>query len=149
MALSKKYLAENEDEIPFSIDELRVLLRDNCPEIDFALLMGSATTGVVRSGSDLDLAVFTTDSDIKLFDLYSKVCRLCDPMFPGVRIDLGLLNNCDDPVYRFEALKGINLFYRNEETWLRFYSIACREYEHQMMHYAKQRAYRRSGASEV
>jgi len=149
MALSKKHIAYNEVDIPFSTDELATLLKKNCPEIEFVQLMGSATNGIVKAGSDLDLAVMMIDSSIKLFELYSKVCDLCDEKFPGVRIDLGLLNNCDDPVYRFESLKGINLFRRDEEKWLRFYSIACREYEHQMMHYAKQRAYRRSGASEV
>lgn len=143
MALSKQYFAENEEQLFFSIDKLTSLLKEHCPEIGFVQLMGSAANGIVKAGSDLDLALFLINVDVKFFDVYHKICEICDGLVPGVRIDCGLLNNCEDPVYRFEALKGVNLFRRDEEQWLRFYSIACREYEHQMIHYAKQRRYRK------
>jgi predicted nucleotidyltransferase len=142
MALSKKYLAENKQAISFSVTELGTLLKTSCPEISFALLMGSAVDGVIRSGSDLDLAIYLTDNSITKLDLYKKIYVVLESLLPDVRIDISCLNDCTEPVFRFESLKGNCLFFRNEELWLRFYSVTCREYEHQMFHYKKQHKYR-------
>jgi hypothetical protein len=45
-------------------------------------------------------------------------------------------------VYRFEALKGRLLFARDRDFLAEFHSLTCREYETQMIHYARQRRYR-------
>ena len=114
-------------------------LRNGCPEIVFALVLGSAVDGNVAPRSDLDLAVYLEDKP--KFDVFQRIVDIAEKSAPGVEIDLGFLNG-NEPVYRFEALKGRLLFTRDREAWLRFYSLTCREYEHWMFHYEKQRRYR-------
>ena len=60
---------------------------------------------------------------------------------PGAYCDIGFLNHAE-PVYRFEALRGRLLFTRNVETYLRFFSLTCREYESQLADYERQYRYR-------
>ena len=59
--------------------------------------------------------------------------------------DIGILNGAE-PIYRFEALKGRLLFCRDEERYLDFFSLTCREYESQIADYERQRRYRLEGA---
>lgn len=141
MGLSKAYLSPNTEDVPFSSKLLADSLLEQIPELVFVYLMGSsAQAQVVRVGSDLDLAgYFSVELDLAL---RARVEEAVEGLVPGVRLDLGILNGAD-PVYRFEALKGQLLFTRNQETWLKFYSLTCREYEDQMYHYEKQLAYRR------
>ena len=141
MSLSLEYLSKNRDDLSFSIEKLKNELK-KCPEILFAYILGSAVTGVVKSKSDLDLGIYLEHSDTSCSDVYFKICNICDPILPGVRIDVGFLNNCEDTVYKFEVIKGSLLFTKKKEIWLRFYSNTAREYEHQMFHYRKQRKYR-------
>lgn len=140
MGISKKYLDRSQRTCYFKPEELSRLLQKLVPHIVFAYLMGSARNGTVKQGSDLDLAVFL---NIKPnLPLYDKIQDICESIVSGpVRCDVGILNHAD-PVYRFEALKGRLLFTRNQEIWLTFYSRTCREVEHQMFHYEKQRRYR-------
>jgi len=44
----------------FSIETLAQTLEQHVPEIDFALLFGSAKTGSVKASSDIDIGVFLT-----------------------------------------------------------------------------------------
>jgi predicted nucleotidyltransferase len=116
-------------------------LKEAFPEVVFAYLHGSAASNVtVYPGSDLDLAFWI--SGRAGVELYDKVESLGERLFPGVRVDLGMLNGAE-PVYRFECLKGRLLFVRDQDLWLDFYSRTCREYEHQIADYEKQRTYRR------
>jgi predicted nucleotidyltransferase len=111
-----------------------------CTEIEFALLMGSAKTGVVNPHSDIDIAIYLREPIT--IEFYAQVTACVNQQLArDVRVDIGILNKAD-PVYRFESLKGRLLFSRNEENWLHFYSVTCREYETQMLHYERQRRYR-------
>ena len=140
MPLSKHYIDLNTQIIQFDCVVLGNALRDGVAEIEFALLMGSAKDGVVKPHSDIDVALYLRGPVTS--DFYNKVEELVvKHIGQSVRIDIGILNRAD-PVYRFEALKGRLLFFRNEEGWLNFYSVACREFETQMVHYERQRRYR-------
>jgi len=141
MSLSLKYLSKNRGDLSFSTEKLKNELRQ-CPEILFAYILGSAVNGVIKSKSDLDLGIYLENSKTSFGDVYLKICNICEPILPGVRIDVGFLNKCEDPVYKFEVISGSLLFTKNKEIWLRFYSNTAREYEHQMVHYEKQRRYR-------
>jgi len=101
--------------------------------------VGSAARGVILAHGDLDLAVYCAEP-LSLQQRIAVTGSVSD-LHQGVRCDLGILNRAE-PVFRFESLKGRLLFARDEETWLRFYSTTCREYESQMVHYERQRRYR-------
>ncbi len=139
MPLSKHHIDTQRKATPFDVGLLTDALHQRCPEIDFAFLMGSAASGIVPPHGDLDIAAWF---NIKpCWDIYDKVFKVCDTVAAGVRCDLGILNQAD-PVYRFEALKGQLLFARDQEQYLRFYSLTCREYESQLFDYERQHRYR-------
>ncbi len=142
MSLSKQHIDTLTKPVSFDPDRLGRVLATGCPSIVFALLIGSARDGTVKSHSDLDLAVYL--SDPPSLDLYDRLSARCGEVVPDVRCDIGILNHAD-PVYRYEALKGRLLFTRDRETWLRFYSIASREYEYQLFDYRRQERYRLAG----
>jgi predicted nucleotidyltransferase len=115
MGLSKRHLSPN-----------------TAPEAVFAYLFGSsAANRTVQPGSDLDVALYL-DCPTSL-DLYQRVDEACAKAVGEVRCDIGILNGAE-PVLRMEVLKGHLLFKRNEERWLRFYSLTCREYESRIFH---------------
>lgn len=146
MGLSRKHLNTHKGTIQFDLSLLGDQIRAECPEVVFCLLMGSAKDGVVKAGSDLDLALYlNTDPTL---DIHSKVANLVDQIVPDVRCDVGILNNTES-VYRFEALKGRLLFARDQEQYASFFSLTCREYESQMFDYEKQRQYRKEAAHAV
>ncbi|NLX25859.1 MAG: hypothetical protein GXY61_07865 [Lentisphaerae bacterium] len=137
--MSKKQLNSHQGSTCFDPKELGEKLERACPEAIFCLLMGSAVGGIVKEGSDLDLAFYLEGAPTLNF--YSRVSKVVDELAPGVRCDTGILNRTE-PVFRFEALKGQLLFVRNEEQYARFFSLSCREYESQMFDYERQRKYR-------
>lgn len=126
----------------FDVKNFAREIEARCPQVAFALLHGSAAGGEVRAGSDIDVALYVTGTVD--WDLYSRVMEIGEGMAPGVTIDIGILNRAE-PVYRFEALKGRLLFCRDQETYLRFFSLTCREYESSMVAYRRQQGYRRAG----
>lgn len=144
MPLSKHYLDTNTESVSFDVDLLAATLRKSLKKVEFAYLMGSSRNGVVHPHSDLDIAVFLNDTTDRR-RVYGHIVDTCEEEVPGVRCDLGILNSAE-PIYRYEALKGHLLFYHDRETWLRFYSITCREYEHQLFHYEKQHRFRKKYA---
>lgn len=123
----------------FDIEKLGYLLEQQCPEVCFSLLHGSAKDGTVKEGSDVDIALFLNGKPT--LDLYEKVSQCLRTLAPNAKADVGILNGTE-PVYRFEALKGHLLFCRDQEKYLRFFSLTCREYESQMASYERQRKYR-------
>lgn len=139
MSLSKRTAKKDNDPIIYDPELLGEALKQECPEIVFALLLGSATEGVISAGSDLDIAVYVEDRPTGR--TYLRIEETIESVVAGADVDLGFLNG-NEPVYRFEALKGRLLFTRDQEAWLHFYSLTCREYEHWMYHYEKQRRYR-------
>ena len=150
MPLSKHHIDTKVTDTLFDVESLAERLEAELPQVVFAYLHGSAaSSGVVASHSDLDIAIFV-EPDIwnarsaapPAWDtIYDTVYRVAESTVPGVRCDLGILNGTE-PVFRFEVLKGRLLFCRDQEQWLRFYSITSREYESQLFHYEKQRRYR-------
>jgi len=142
MGLSKRYIDTQERRYSVDFDALRRALEDAVPEALFAYVLGSASSqGVVPPHSDLDIAFFLAGERRPELSFYSRVVEACESVVGPVRCDLGVLNRAE-PVYCFEALKGKLLFCRDRESWARFYSRACREYEHWLLHYEKQRRYR-------
>ena len=139
MPISKHYLDTNTEPVHFSVDALAAALESGCPEAIFAYLHGSATDGTVRPHSDVDLAFYLPGKPDLAF--HEKVFEIGQPILGDTRVDIGFLKHAE-PVYRFEVLKGTLLFCRDQEVWLRFYSVTCREYEHQMWDYERQRRYR-------
>ena len=123
----------------FDIEKLSDALQNACPAIFFALLHGSAKDGQVNAGSDIDIALYidgkaTLETYISAADAVRQVCPAAEP-------DIGILNNAE-PVYCFEALKGKLLLNKDMETYLRFFSLTCRQYESQMADYVRQHKYR-------
>ncbi|MDD2328625.1 MAG: nucleotidyltransferase domain-containing protein [bacterium] len=140
MPLSKHHIDIQSQPASFDVAALGADIKREVSDIDFALLMGSAKEGVVAPHSDLDLALFLRVAPSQA--LYEAVGRVvASHVGPDVRADIGILNQAD-PVYRYEALKGTLLFYRDEERWLNFYSVTCRLYEHQIADYKRQWRYR-------
>ena len=142
MPLSKHHLDTRPGAVQFDPEALGRDLAAACPEVLFALLLGSARDGCVGPRSDLDLAVYLADGST--LDLHCRLQDCVERHAPGVRADIGILNHAE-PVYRFEALRGRLLFAREPEIWLRLFSVTCREYEHQLGHYERQRRYRLQG----
>jgi hypothetical protein len=145
MPLSFAHIDTNPHPVPLDIPALASKLERLLPEALFGLLIGStATMGVVRAYGDLDLAFFLSPGITAGYDFQARIEQAVEPQTQGrVRVDVGLLNRAD-PVYRFEALKGRLLFCRDDEAYMSFFSSVSRDYETQMIHYARQRMYRLS-----
>lgn len=142
MPLSKHHIDTKNVATPFDLEKPASALEAEVPQVVFAYLHGSAVSGVVSAHSDLDVALFVDPAGMDaLSKIHAAVDRVAEAIVPGVRCDIGVLNGTE-PVFRFEVLKGRLLFCRDQEQWLRFYSLTCREYESQLFHYEKQRRYR-------
>lgn len=139
MALSRRELKAGVTPATFDPDALGAALREACPQVDFALLMGSARDGRVGRGGDIDLALGMRDRLTS--ELLDRITALADRFAPGVVADIGHFDRAE-PVYRFEALKGRLLFARDQERFLDAFVCACREYESQMLDYERQAHYR-------
>ena len=139
MSLSKQYLSRHREPVPFDIRSMGRAIEKACPNVVFALLLGSAKDGVVPVGGDIDIALYVTGKGD--YELYSKVMEIVDEYAPGVHCDIGILND-SEPVYQFAALKGRQLWVRDKELFLDFYSLTCREYESHIFDYERQHKYR-------
>jgi predicted nucleotidyltransferase len=110
--------------------------------IAYALVFGSVRDGIVRAGSDLDIAVSLTPAEAQNIDrLLEIVSRVEEAL--GVTCDLTVLNTAGT-VLRHEVLKGRVLFIRpgREDDFADFYTRTCAEYEDLMAWRARQLAYR-------
>jgi predicted nucleotidyltransferase len=143
MSLSRAHLSTHREALTVNLDDLAARLEETCPEVVFALVMGSGREGVIAVGSDLDLAVFVDGR--ASFDLLRRIVAAGEAAAPGVHCDVGVLNRAE-PVYRFEALKGRLLFTRDQEQFVSFFSLTCREYESQMADYERQFRFRMEAA---
>ena len=94
-----------------------------------AWVFGSSQQGVVRPGSDLDIAVLFTRKPT----LEERVVLLTDlQQAAGLeKVDLMILNEAS-PIARMEALSGLLLFCRDDGARSIFTSLAAREYESEM-----------------
>ena len=73
------------------------------------LLFGSAVTGKLHPGSDLDIAVMFRDADAgraRIFDLIADL----ESAFPEREVDLGLINGAD-PLFLKKILENCDLLY--------------------------------------
>jgi predicted nucleotidyltransferase len=141
MSLSKRHIDTGSNPISFDFYRMSAAFANDVPDAVFAYLHGStAESCVVPPHGDIDIAVFLSPNGDRE-NTFTKILDICEKIVPGVRCDIGFLNNAD-PIYRYEVLKGRLLICRDQELWLRFYSLACREYETQLFHYEKQHRYR-------
>ena len=143
MSLSKQCLSTLDRAIVFDVAALGSDLKEACPAVGFALLMGSARDGTVPAGGDLDIALHLGGRPTQ--GVLLAVVEVAERQVPGVHCDVGVLDG-DEPVYRFEALKGTLLFARDREQYLRFFSVTCREYESQLAESERQYRYRTEAA---
>lgn len=116
-------------------------IREHFPDIAFAYLFGSSQDGVVKSGSDVDVAIYYTGND--LFARFGVEAQVEKAIGCDVPVDVVMLQKAD-PVLAFEALKGKLLFLRNEnmEEYADFYTRTCRLYEDEMYWMKKRLEYR-------
>jgi predicted nucleotidyltransferase len=117
-------------------------MQDQFPEVLFAIVFGSAASGRIRAGGDVDVAVWLSDTENRM-ELIPRLTALVEKFSKDAPCDLLFLNNAG-PLLSFEALKGKRLFVRDEalDLYAGFYSITCREYEDQIAWMKKQLQYR-------
>jgi hypothetical protein len=171
MSLSQRHRNPNPKPVSFSLSTLAQAIETEVPEVVFALLMGSSAgargsagdqrvsdTCTVAARSDLDIAVYlgapgeiATPSTVAPAALRSELDTLlaletaCERIVPGVRADIGILNSAG-VVYRYESLKGRLFVNRDPDAYAGFFSLTCRMYEEQMIHFERQLRYRREAA---
>lgn len=123
----------------FSIKELGKNL-EAVLEIDFALLFGSAQSGVLEKSSDIDLGVYLNSSVTP--DLILSIVKTVEKTV-SAECDLSILNTASE-ILRFEAIKGKVLFIRGNkmDEYAGFYSLTCREYEDTIAWMQRQKSYR-------
>jgi predicted nucleotidyltransferase len=94
-----------------------------------AWAFGSSQQGVVRPGSDLDIAVFFSQKPT----LAERLVLLTDLQQAAAleKVDLMILNEAS-PIARMEALSGLLLFCRDDGARSIFTSLTAREYESEM-----------------
>lgn len=132
------------EKMQFDINKLADVLQAACTDVVFALLYGSAKDGVVKPGSDIDIALYIDGK--ATIELYMNAADAVRQICPNAEPDIGILNSAE-PIYRFEALKGKLLFNKNMETYLEFFSLTCRQYEFQIVDYERQHKYRLQAVS--
>lgn len=110
--------------------------------IEYAMVFGSSADGIVRTDSDLDVAVSLAQEDAPRIDRLVEIVSRIEEAF-NVTCDLTLLNTAG-PVLRHEALKGRVLFVRDDRQndFADFYARTCAEYEDLMAWRARQLVYR-------
>jgi len=124
----------------FSITALQEALKQHAT-IAFALLFGSSKDGrLIKEGADVDIALYLTDTPSA--DLLAEIVGLCQDAIQYDNIDLVVLNDAD-PILSFEALSGRLLVCNNEEAYLSFFSLTCRQYEDEMLRIERSISYRR------
>jgi len=111
-------------------------------KIDFARLFGSSQEGfLIRDTADIDIAVHLSEQPTT--DMLAEIVGLCQDALQYDNIDIVVLNT-SDPILAFEALSGKRLACRNEEAYLSFFSLTCRQYEDEMQRIERSRSYRRA-----
>ena len=123
-----------------NISDITTAIKGNFPEIPFAHIFGSSADGVVKAGSDIDIAIWYngTDPFLKV-----KVLEAIEPLVKNIPVDI--VNICNaDPLLAHEALAGKVLFVREEQKshYASFYSKIAAEYEDKIYWIQKQLEYR-------
>jgi predicted nucleotidyltransferase len=117
-------------------------MKQQFPEICFAYLFGSAATGKLSGGSDIDIAIYLGENVDKL-KLLPALIGFAEGYFPGRVVDVVILNESGELI-AMEALKGKILFIKDEFLDLHagFYSITCRKCEDRLIWMKRQLNYR-------
>jgi predicted nucleotidyltransferase len=99
------------------------------PKVIAAWVFGSAQSGQIREGSDLDMGVLfdSKPSFNEQLDLLGELQQAV----PFAEIDLVPLNDAN-PILRFEAISGRAVFCRDADRRAEFASLTAREYEDEM-----------------
>jgi predicted nucleotidyltransferase len=100
--------------------------------VEIAVLFGSSQDGIIRNGSDVDIAVLLSPKPTPkdFYKFYQKIASRLS-MIP--ELDLIDLSNASS-ILAFEALCGQRLFVRNQDTVAKFSSEIARQYEDDIMH---------------
>ena len=96
------------------------------PEVIAAWTFGSAQSGWVSAGSDVDIGVLM-ESPPPLGEQIDLLAKL-QAALQFEDIDLVVLNEVN-PILRFEAISGRPLFCRDASRLAEFASLTAREYE--------------------
>jgi predicted nucleotidyltransferase len=124
------------------IQRLAQIVRENFPDIAFAYLFGSSQEGIVKDGSDIDIAVYYKGDDIFIrFRIEEQLAKIIGTEIP---IDIVELQKTNNTVLAFEALRGKLLFVRDEcmNEYIDFYTRTCRQHEDEVYWMKKQLEYR-------
>jgi len=116
-------------------------IRNNFPDIAFAYLFGSAKEGVVKNGSDIDIAVYYKGSDAFIRLTVTEVLEQI--VGRDIPIDVVELQKANT-LLAFEAISGNLLFVRDNEmeNYADFYTLTWRKYEDEAYRMKKQLEYR-------
>jgi predicted nucleotidyltransferase len=136
-------VVSNSDEpVILDTEHLSRELNETFPEILFAFLFGSSKDGIIKTGSDIDLAVYF-EKGVSQTELIPRIIELSESLIQGPACDLTILNTAG-PLVAHEALRGTELFIRAGalEIYASFYSLTCRLYEDQSWWRKKQLEYR-------
>jgi len=123
-----------------NISDIASAIQENFPEIPFAHIFGSSANGIVKVGSDIDIAIWYNGSDpfIKV-----KVLEFLEPVSNNIPVDIVNIYNAN-PLLAHEALAGNILFVREGQKshYASFYSKIAAEYEDKIYWIQKQLQYR-------
>ena len=106
--------------------------------IVLAVIFGSAATGTLREGSDVDIGVLL-DPELTPQEFFSFYQDLATTLSEIPELDLVDLNHANS-VLAFEALCGRRLVSRDAEAVAAFASETARQYEDDMLHAAARSA---------
>ncbi|MBE7473516.1 MAG: nucleotidyltransferase domain-containing protein [Anaerolineae bacterium] len=99
------------------------------PKVIAAWVFGSAQSGQIKPGSDVDVGVLF-ESKLSLAELL-ELTGVLQQVVPFAEIDLVPLNEAN-PIPRFEAISGRAIFCRDAGRRAEFASLTAREYEDEM-----------------
>lgn len=112
-------------------------------EVAFAYVFGSSQNGIIKDGSDIDIAVYLTKNENDA-DLRLKIIRALEGTIPSFNNFDVLVLNTASSILAMQALQGKLLFVKPEhdDLFAEFYSYTCRKYEYDSFWMKKQLEYR-------
>lgn len=122
------------------LQQIAQTIRENFPDVAFAYLFGSAKDGMVKPGSDIDIAAYYEGDDVFFrFKIQTQI----EKVIQGIPVDIIELQKAN-PVLAFEVLCGTQLFVKEScwEKYLDFYTLTCRLYEDEIYWMKKRLKYR-------
>ena len=109
----------------FDITKLAELLENQFHQIDVLYIFGSSKDGMIKDGSDIDIAVLLSDNSDKM--LQFEIALAVDNAFK-TNVDIVVLNSAN-PILIHEIIKtGNRLFERNSEKRAIFEVNAFKDY---------------------